>query len=372
MDIADYAFKLKHKRNVEAEEYFRQAYELEIEIASSIKPAEGNEPSRSIFYLSAASLALNSKLYREAEKAACQGIIGYPSQYHLNELRDILEQANFERHLDTQGVNLLENQFQITFTGEEVGKGYIKSDELTSRLRILTDITTREVERKAKKAFRSQGRPAKVVDMYPTYYSVAMAGSYRVIMQIGNDNHSQSSLFNDDREVKRNIVDRIMNGIRLVNDNNLLELKKVYEGQENYYDFFVTSLKSFAPDGEKINMIGFTSINSEGKEERIKFTRTKKEIGLQGKVSEVKAVDILTKEGTPIVVEGILDFSKSRKNSHFFEIIQDSGKTYKFELKEGELASIVRDNYKFKVKVTGVRKTGVKEIFEFKDIEPTT
>ena len=76
---------------------------------------------------------------------------GVGDNVELDELRDIFDQVNFERHLHLNGVDLENNQFQLSFVGNEVGSGYIKSSELITRLNIITDLARKEIEKKANK-----------------------------------------------------------------------------------------------------------------------------------------------------------------------------------------------------------------------------
>lgn len=366
MDLAEQAFKLVQSNPSLAEELFTKAYLIERSIADSIEPVPENEPSRSIFYKSAASLALNAQLYREAEITACLGLIGNGDDLELDELREIFEQANFERHLALKGVDLANNQFQLSFIGNEVGVGYIKSSELIDRLTIIEDIAKKEVEKKANRQFNSRGRPGKVVQLYPLYFSAGMTGSYRIIIQIGTTKYD-SNIFGDKHEIEKEIILSIIKKVELINNNDLESLKEEYGAEDPYYDFFVASMKSFAPDGNKIKMIGFTT-NLDGIERSTKLTIKKSEIGYTFEnVSDIEFDQV--EDGAIIEIIGILDLSKSRKNTHVFEVMSDGDKTYKFEASEGELASIVRDNYKDLVKVRGKRKKSKKEIYTFISIE---
>ncbi|PHK97387.1 hypothetical protein CGL56_16420 [Neolewinella marina] len=193
-----------------------------------------------------------------------------------------------------------------------------------------------------------------------------MTGSYKIIIQIGNSKNGDL-LFGDKYAIENSIITSIIRKIDYINSNNLEALKEEYGKDDPYYDFFVESIKSFAPDGDRIKMIGFTtSIN--GDEVQTRLTRKRTEIGDVFEMEENLEFD-LVEEGTIVSVIGVLDLSKSRKTTHIFEIMDEEGRSYKFEASEGELASIVRDNYKDLVKVTGRRKKGKREVYLFVDIQ---
>lgn len=373
IDLAEEAFAFLDSNMDQAIMLFKEAYEIEKNLAEAIDPIEENEPSRSIFFRSAASLALNAKLFRESEIMVSKGLIGYPPDEIANELRDIFDQVNFERHLSVEGVSLNHNQVQLSFVGNDVGYGYIRSSELISRIEIFTDIAKREVEKRSKKQFRIKGRPGKVVEMYPTYIRAQMAGSYKVILQIGQIEKDYTlSLFKDNFSIEENIIDSILADIELINQNDISKLSENYtEEQKSYFDFFLSSIKTFAPDGDKIKMIGLTVIRN-GKEQKVMFNRKRSEIRLTLAEPNYGDFDFSLDdaENPYLIVEGILDLAQSKPNSKYIEVTDEKNETYKFEISEGKLAAIVRDNYEDRVRVTGIKKkSGKKQYFQFVDIE---
>ena len=93
MEIAERAFLLNLKGiNNGSIELFSKAFELEKKAAMEIEPLIENEPSRSILFSSAASLAINAKLYNEAKQMVNYGLTGHPPIEIEEELRNIYEQ----------------------------------------------------------------------------------------------------------------------------------------------------------------------------------------------------------------------------------------------------------------------------------------
>ena len=92
MDLADEADRAKKRSNIdEAQALYRRALTLETQAADEIP--FGTEPSRSILYRSAATLALLCHLEIEAERLANEGLAGTPPADIADELREVLEQA---------------------------------------------------------------------------------------------------------------------------------------------------------------------------------------------------------------------------------------------------------------------------------------
>ena len=83
------------------------------------------EPTRSVLLRSAASLALDCGEVRQSERLIAQGLVGNPPEEIANELRDLLEQVNFQRHLDLHGVVLEPTGFQVSLSGLAVGFGVV-------------------------------------------------------------------------------------------------------------------------------------------------------------------------------------------------------------------------------------------------------
>lgn len=83
---------LEHERAGSAEEAAR-AWRGALGLESRAARETEVEPSRSVLYRSAASLALKCDEWREAERLACAGLAGTPPQEIADELRDVLREA---------------------------------------------------------------------------------------------------------------------------------------------------------------------------------------------------------------------------------------------------------------------------------------
>lgn len=79
-------------------DYSEKAFRLEAEAAALIPNEKTSEPTRSILYCSAASLAFEAKCFKEAERLAIQGLAGFPSQRIENELKAIYEKVNYQSY----------------------------------------------------------------------------------------------------------------------------------------------------------------------------------------------------------------------------------------------------------------------------------
>ena len=121
MDYAEEAFVAKlHGDVVAFDKLSRQAFELEAEVARLVANTDV-EPTCSVLHRSAASLAIDCKEYREAERPIATALSGNPPIEIAEELRDLLEQVNFNRGLALRGVQRYGSELQLTIAGQAVG-----------------------------------------------------------------------------------------------------------------------------------------------------------------------------------------------------------------------------------------------------------
>jgi tetratricopeptide (TPR) repeat protein len=81
----------------EAREFARQALPYEAKAAAMLFDRLDAEPSRSVLYRSAASLALQCGEYEEAERLIATGLAGHPPDEIAAELRDLLAEVKEQK-----------------------------------------------------------------------------------------------------------------------------------------------------------------------------------------------------------------------------------------------------------------------------------
>jgi CspA family cold shock protein len=93
MAMADDALAARRRGDpVAAQELFRRASEAEEQAARAVAAAEGVEPTRSILFRSAASLALEAGRLNDVERLVTAGLAGNPPGDVAEELRELLQQ----------------------------------------------------------------------------------------------------------------------------------------------------------------------------------------------------------------------------------------------------------------------------------------
>jgi len=113
MDHAESAFSEKLKGNLEeSKRQLEKAYKLETQAAKLVVNNIELEPTRSILFRSAASLALECGDIREAERLSAFGLTGNPPEEIADELRNILEKVSFLRDQNRRRIAIKRDELQ--------------------------------------------------------------------------------------------------------------------------------------------------------------------------------------------------------------------------------------------------------------------
>lgn len=106
MELADKADMLKQKLlTKEADSLYAQSLQAEKEAAYAARKEHLGEPTESVLFRSAASLAYCIKDYREAERLVCMGLAGEPPSELADELRNLYNAIALERSISDMTTN---------------------------------------------------------------------------------------------------------------------------------------------------------------------------------------------------------------------------------------------------------------------------
>jgi len=345
ISIADEAFIKKFNGKLdEAKLLFKEALGFEKEAALAAQKENIGEPSISVLLKSAASLAINADEFREAEKLISIALYGDPPFEIAEELRNLLEELYFQRHLQLQGITLNPTELQLVIAGRGISYGMAKSDEVINRLNTFEKITLRTVERKSGKPFREKGSIAKEIKMnFQPYLSVPRAASFAFTIRLGEDT-KQLKISGFENSVE--IIDDIIDNISLVNEANFETLKEKIK-DEIYFKNFVGLSKELAPDGKEINLVGLT-ITRNGKEKNVQFTRMRNDINSSVFIDET---ELNQNENKRIDLTGRLSAADEDKSN--IRLTLDDGVKYSVTVPEG-LGDIVKKYWGEQVKISGI------------------
>jgi len=358
MDCAELALLARLRNDhEEAERLFRESLALELEAIEAVK-AEPVEPTLSILHRSAATLALDCNDPRLAEKLITTALSREQPPEITEELRNLLEQVYFRRHLQLRGISLEEDEVQMSLAGQGVGFGVVHSHEFLHRVEHASKLIYRIVERRQKRPFRTRGRLKKAVkDDYEVFLSVPRAASFAVTLKLGRPTAQQRLPGVSDTA---EIVDEFMSLMGLVSKGDYGRIEEAIP-QAPYRTNFIQLAKRLAPDGEDIKMVGFTSMR-EGRERFVEVSRPRKEIV----PPELPPSDVTPPER--VSVNGILRFADAtHADSDLIKIVdEEAGTIHSVRVPEGMMSDIVKPLWDCHVVVTG---TKVGKLITLQDID---
>ena len=337
MSIADDADLMKHHGQlVDAIELFRKAFALEHEAAMAALASGVEDLSAGVLVKSAAFLAYDGGLIRESEQMVGLALSRNLPEEIAEEMRDLLENILFARHLRLNGITLSDNEVQIVVAGRGVAHGMAREDDVNERISTFKQLAVRTAERTKGRKFRTSGQPAKDIrDMCTSYLSTSRAASFAVTMRIGEKPEDTLKEFQGGANA---LIEDIATNLSLANNGEVEELKKRIK-EQTYLENFVSLAKEFAPDGERVNLVGLT-FRKDGNDVPVQLTTPKVKYRdvvstISSEVTEEKKKEEHIEEETLI---GTLYHADSKSD---FVRIQIGSRTIKISVPEG-LAEIVR------------------------------
>lgn len=348
MEMAEMALVARLKgQGDDADGFFRRALEFEL---MAIKEAEASgrvEPTYSVLQRSAATLALDCNDTRGAERIVAKALAQDPPTEIAEELRDILEQVNFRRHLELKGITLEEDELQMNLSGRGVGYGLVKSVEFLNRVENTSKAIFRIVERRRNKPFREKGRlTSGLKEDYELFVSVPRAASFSVTLKLGRPTAQQKL---PGILETASIVDEFMDLMELANQNKMEDIKERIPDPA-YFRNFVALAKKVAPDGDTVQQVGFTAVHS-GRQRLVQVTRPAPDF-------QLPPVDAKLGLSELVIVKGVLRYADATHgDSGLIKVVEDGGsKTHTIKVPEGMMADIVRPMWDSLVIVKGRRE----------------
>jgi hypothetical protein len=326
-----------------------QAFEYEKEAANQCAQDISLEPTRSVLHRSAAVLALQCGEYREAERLIARGLSGEPPDEIAEELRDLLEQVYFERHLSLRGLSLEPTEVQLSIAGPTVGYGMVLTDEFVGRVQTFERLIVRTAERKLGLPYRESGLPTKDIrENFAVVMSVPRAASFAVSLKIARPETQQLLLpgFEGNLEAKE-IVDDILDGLFRLNTGDDAAVRQQIP-EEAYFKNFVGLAKELVPDGKQIRAVGLTTDGERGRQ--LLLDRPRNEIAKH--LARTPAPDA---GPIRIRVRGALLFADARALSRgVIKVVDSDGTEHKVVVPEGLMSDIVRPLWDSEVEVEGL------------------
>lgn len=356
MDAAGRAFHADIQGDyATAETLFREAFELERRAAMLLADTQ-TEPTRSVLLRSAASLALDCREFREAERLIAIGLVGNPPAPISDELRDLLETVYFSRHLSLRGLELDPSEFQMSIAGASTGFGVIESGQFLRRAEIVDKMLTRTAERLRGLPFREAGSPSKeALQGFEVFFSTARAASFAMSIRLGRP---QRQMMLPGFAGPAQVLDDFLTCMDDFNAERTDALHQRIQ-TEPYFNNFTALARKLAPDGEKVRTVGFTSVRGD----------KTRQVALSHPVGA--AWRVRTDEARTVRLVGSLrsaDETSGRKHP-MFGVEDDNGKKHTVTVPPGILQDIVKPYWGERVEVVAHRTHGRLELLDINSAE---
>ena len=302
-----------------------------------------------VLHRSAGTLALDCRDFLQAEKIVATALAQEPHPEIAEELRDLLGQIYFQRHLDLKGITLQEDEIQLSLSGQEVGNGFVNVEEIYERISSSSKLIHRTVERKQNRSFRERGPAQKVIrENYQTLVSVPRSGSFSVTLKF-----SRPQLYFSGMLETAAIIDEFMDLLALINSSHIIEIQKRIPDPAYLRNFFGLA-KRIAPDGERIRQVGFTAIR-DGVQRSVGLTMPAEELpSLPPEMLSSPRVVLKQTPSEPIEIRGILRHADAmREDSNVIQVI-DGKKKHIVQVPQGMMNDIVRPMWDSHVIIQGV------------------
>lgn len=346
MEFADRAIRERARgRADQSLRYFERALELELAAIAELDTTDGL--LWSILHRSAGSLALDCRKFRQAEQIAATALAGDPDPEIAEELRDLLENIYFHRHLELKGIAFQDSQLQFSLSGPEVGNGVAELGAAYGRIDNSARLIYRTAERRQGLPFRERGRPTKEIrDNHLLLLSPPRSGSFAVTLQFGSP--VQPTL--PGMSPSAVIVDEFMDLVELVNKSRIDEIQEIISDQAYLRNFFGLA-KKIAPDGERFRQVGFTAIRG-GIERSVELTTPAADL------PSPNLTDTSNAPIEPVEIEGILRFADARRGNNNAIQVTDGNLSSRIIVPPGMMNDIIRPLWDHRVVIQAIRKGG--------------
>jgi hypothetical protein len=347
--------------------YFRNAYELEAQAAAAFASRLDAEPTRSVLFRSAATLALDAKLLPEAEKLVCTALSGNPPEEIADELRDLLEQIYFERHLALRGIALQPDEIQMSIAGKAIGFGMAPTDAFLRRVENAESLLYRTAERQQNKPYRDRGRRDKSLsESLQLFVSVPRAAGFAVTLRVGASPQLNLPGFSPGER----IIDELVECLELYTRRDEEHLRARIS-DDAYYRNFVSLAQTIEPDGRNIELVGFTTVRS-GAPKQVQLTHSPSVVTVvSGNQLQPHLRTAREKFDEQMVeVIGILKFADARQATNEIQIISAGNVRHSIVVPEGMMSDVVKPLWGEEVTVTGVQKGKKIHLMQIRPVEP--
>ncbi|HIE00929.1 MAG TPA: hypothetical protein EYP59_11685 [Thiotrichaceae bacterium] len=218
MKLSQRAMVARHNGDeARAKTLSQEAFEYESQAASLIPDEKASEPTRSILYCSAASLAYDCQEWKMAKALIKKGLSGYPSERISQALTS--HQIDFESYL--QKVKLEETEINLFLQGKAVTSGAVIYEEFIKRLTPLNVLIEKTSQGLLGIDYQKTGALQNENPFTPTL-SLSNSDKHHFSITLKRVATGENPATQDIAAV----IDDILLGIHLINDFKEIDLKE--------------------------------------------------------------------------------------------------------------------------------------------------
>lgn len=366
MELVDAAFLARRNGDIEKElRLNQQALEKERQAANAIAECYDLEPSRSVLYRSAATLAYRCNQLREAERlAACALSSEHAPGEIVQELRELLEDISCRRYHQSDGIELQPDELYFSMKGPAIGHGFAQVNLVKSRVEQISGLLGQTISRfqqsqSEKPTERSMSSAESI------FISVPVAGSYGMGFRIGTMQHSLPGIEQSvpSFELSIRVINEFLTCIEFVNNRDMDGLRNQIS-DDDYSRAFLSLSKGIAPDGNEIQSVEFAAHHNDRK-------RIVTFVTPRGHLKNLEISDSETPSEDRIEIQGVLlEANAKRQSIGSIQVLDPLKKLHTIKVLRNRMSDIVQQMFDSQVIVIA-RKVGRNiELISIDQIDP--
>lgn len=357
MELYDAALIARRSGN---EEEFRlqlnAALQEETAAATQFAAETDLEPTRSILFRSAATLALTAYAFDKALELSAAGLAGTAPATIRAELVGLVKEANYRLHiLETEGITIGDESLTLSLEGEAVGNGMVRHEVFKTKLNAVVNMINRTADRVRGFAF---GEASRKEFTAPLYISPPIPGSFAIEMRLGDQRQPDLNGLPQSMDVGA-VLNEVVECFKEFKEGDLDALRGRIRSSD-YFDNFMALSRQLQPDGDKITAVELVGNLHKGiKRVRVTTPRPKPE-----RKKSTEGGD----ESEIVEITGILRFAEKRaEGKERVAVVDDRGDWHEIHVPAALMADVVRPLWD--ERVTIVARRGRRQSLELESID---
>lgn len=320
------------------------ALNLETQAAYAYDSASGDEPTRSVLFRSAATIAIEAGKYEEALKLAGAGLS--KSGPIISEFVALVKDAEFRRNLRSSNLRLSDETLRLSLDGGAVGYGFVPYQKFQHRIDALCKMIRRTYDRLTGVDFRDSIRGKEGISVF---LGAPMASSFAVDVRLG-ESHQTKFPWPADKVETTDVLTELVRGMRAFEGGDLSELGESIP-DESYRRNFAELGRQIIPDGSDVTVVTLESTTRTHERNIVRLKISRGGMRAHGKSPAAPSLKNCD-------VQGVLRGARQPDNdSSFVEVLDDRGNFHKIRVAEELMADIVRPLWDKRV-VANISKKG--------------